>query len=95
MSGFGLLTAINVDDIPKVLMRCVVGWRGGVYREYPLTWQMAADEVERFAGELAAKIALSKQEEPKPKRQRVVMEEARGPRMRRRKRTPRRVRVIY
>lgn len=71
--SFGLLTAINVDDIPSILRRCARGWRGGIYARYPQTWQMAAGEVERFADELAIKIAEAKRVEPKPKRQRVTL----------------------
>lgn len=68
--AFGLLTAVNVEDVPKVLQRCAHGWRGGVYRRYPQTWLAVADEVDRFAAELQKKIVELKQNEPKPTRQR-------------------------
>lgn len=72
--SFGLLTAVNVEDIPKILSRCAHGWRGGVYTRYPQTWKMAADEVDKFARELVVKIAEAKKVEPRVKRARVILE---------------------
>lgn len=71
--SFGLLTAINVDDVPKILRRCASGWRHAVTKRYPHAWQMVADEVDRFADELADKIAAAKKAEPR--RRRVVLDE--------------------
>lgn len=71
--SFGLLTAINVDDLPKILRRCARGWRAGVYSRYPQTWKLAADEVDRFANELQVKIEELKKTEPKPPRRRAFL----------------------
>ena len=73
--SFGLLTAINVDDVPSILRRCAAGWRSGVYSKYPQTWQSVADEVDKFAAELAVRIQELKRVEPKPKRRRVTIDD--------------------
>lgn len=75
--SFGLLTAIGVDDIPKILQRCAHGWRGGVYSQYPGVWLQVANEVDRFATELAGKIRQWKNEEPKKRRPRVSLDDLR------------------
>lgn len=71
--SFSLMTAINVDDIPGILQRCAACWRRGIYAKYPKVWELAADEVEKFAAELAVKIADAKKAELVPKRNRVVL----------------------
>jgi len=73
MSFYGVLTALNVEDIPVILKRCANGWRRGVYKQYPQAWLAVADELEQFASDLAARIEELKKVEPKPKRRRVVL----------------------
>lgn len=72
--SFGLLTAVNLEDVPKVLQRCAHGWRGGVYRRYPQAWLAVADKVEQFALELNDEIKELKQKEPKRSRARVILD---------------------
>lgn len=69
--GFGLLTALNVDDVPKILLRVAKGYRSVQTKQYPQTWQVIADSIETFAGILAEDIAEAKAKEPKPKKERV------------------------
>ncbi len=58
--AFGLLTALNVDDIPKILHRVARGYRGTETRNYQHAWQVAADELDKFADELVGKIEEAK-----------------------------------
>lgn len=73
--SFGLLTAVNVDDIPKILRRVAQAYRNTQTRRFRLAWRVAADEIDRFADELVAKIDEAKIIEPVPKRERVRLDE--------------------
>jgi hypothetical protein len=70
--SFGLLTALSVDDVPKIIRRIANGYRGkDQYRKYPQIWLVIADEFDGFAAQLEVTIAEAKLREPKPKRERI------------------------
>lgn len=69
MTAFGLLTAQTVDEIPKVLRRVALGYRGTQAPDEEV-WKLIADDIDAFAIELNAKIKQWK-EQHKPKRRRV------------------------
>lgn len=71
--AFGLLTAINIEDVPKILYRVAQGYRGTETKRFPVAWVKVADEIERFAKELEPFIEEAKANEPKPKRERVKL----------------------
>jgi hypothetical protein len=58
--SFGLLTAINIDDVPKILRRVAQGYRDVETRRYMNAWLVAADEIEQFADRLQQKIEEAK-----------------------------------
>ncbi len=60
--SFGLYTAISVDDIPRILRRAAVNYRNTETRQHMNAWLVAADEIERFADELAVTIDKAKRE---------------------------------
>jgi hypothetical protein len=67
--SFGLVTCLNVDDVPKMLQRCSVNYQGngeGDGENYHI-WPMIAEEFQRFAKDLQAKIDTAKRG-PKPRR---------------------------
>ncbi len=70
--SFGLLTAINVEDVSKILYNCARGYRNNNSR-YPITWNLIADEMVKFAQELNIKIEEWKIAEPPPKRKRIIL----------------------
>lgn len=61
--SFGLLTAVSVDDIPHILRTCAKHYRGTQTAKFKYAWEVAADEVERFADELTEKIIEAKKTE--------------------------------
>jgi hypothetical protein len=63
--SFGLLTAIEVTDIPQILRRCAHAYRNTQTKRFKGVWLVAAQEIERFAGELDVKIAEEKANEQK------------------------------
>jgi len=68
MSAFGLLTAINVEDVPKILHRVAQGYRGNEGDRLEFIWPLIASEMDIFARELAGKIEEWKKNPPKRKR---------------------------
>jgi hypothetical protein len=69
--SFSLLTAINVEDVPRILKRCASGYRTYNTDLFAQTWKLIADEMDEFAGALSIKIAEAKLREPPPKRKRI------------------------
>ncbi len=60
--GFGLQTAISVDDIPRILRRVARNYRNVETRQFTNAWLVAADRIEKFADELAVDIERAKKE---------------------------------
>ena len=58
--SFGLLTAINIDDVPRILRRVAQGYRDTETRKYMNAWLVVADELDKFAEELVPKIEKAK-----------------------------------
>lgn len=73
--SFGLLTAINLGDIPKIIRRVARGYRGTQTTRYPQAWQVVADRFDEFAVELEALIDTAIANEPKPRRKRVSLDD--------------------
>ncbi len=69
--SFGLLTAVNVEDVPKILHNCARGYRKIETARYPETWKLIAEELDKIAAELVSKIEEWKLIEPPPKRVRI------------------------
>ena len=60
--SFGLMTAVNVDDIPKILRRVAENYRGTVTSEHLQIWYRVADEFDNFAVQLESIIEKAKKE---------------------------------
>lgn len=69
--SFGLLTALRLEDIPRILKTCSMHYRDTETRYYPEAWRKIADKVEAFALELEVAIPQMKREEPPRKKPRV------------------------
>jgi hypothetical protein len=77
--GFGLLTALSVDDVPRMLIRVAHGYRGNVDRKHQHVWLRIADELDHFAVVLEAIIEQEKTHPPKAGR--VRLEKAEPPKV--------------
>jgi hypothetical protein len=77
--GFGLLTALSVDDVTRMLIRVAHGYRGNVDRKYQHVWLRIADELDHFAVVLEAIIEQEKAHPPKAGR--VRLEKAEPPKV--------------
>jgi hypothetical protein len=60
--SFGLLTAVNIEDVPKILRRVSTGYRGTETTHNLHIWHMISDELDKFAMELEAKIETAKKQ---------------------------------
>ena len=72
--SFSLLTAINLEDVPRIIRRVAQGYRGVQTTRFPQTWQKVAGRFDEFAAELELLIEEAKAAEPKPKRERVRLD---------------------
>ncbi len=75
--SFGLVTCLNVEDVPKMLLNAARNYRGNSTRlEYDgVVWKMIADRVDDFAhllqAEIAAEVAAEKLRKPRRQRERL------------------------
>jgi hypothetical protein len=58
--SFGLLTALNVEDVPNILRRVAHGYRGTETDHDKDVWLYVANELDRFADELEPRIKRAK-----------------------------------
>lgn len=71
--SFGLVTCLNVEDVPKMLQNASRNYRGSQNRDHPEIWILIADRVDAFALQLRDEIAEAKKAAPKPPRRRVEL----------------------
>jgi hypothetical protein len=64
--SFGLITAINPMDVPKILKRCAELYRKS-QSPYPDAWNLAADEFDRLADELNVKLKVAMENQKRPR----------------------------
>jgi hypothetical protein len=81
--SFGLLTAVEVDDIPRIMRRVAAGYRLAQTERHKRAWEVSADLLERYADELEPLIKEIKRSEP---RYRVRLNDDEPVRRRRRRR---------
>jgi hypothetical protein len=80
--SFGLLTAVEVDDIPRIMRRVAAGYRRTQTERHKRAWDVAADLLERYADEVEPLIREIKRSEP---RRRVRLDDDAPVRRRRRR----------
>ena len=71
--SFSLLTAINFEDIPRILRTCANCYRGNNTTRYPTIWKIVANEFVWFADHLTKIIEEAKKTEPKAVRERIKL----------------------
>lgn len=71
--SFGLLTAIDPSDIPRILRRCAMAYRGAITTKYPDAWKLAADEIDAFSFKLAPMIEEAKANQKQIKQPRAKL----------------------
>ena len=62
--SFGLLTAINIEDVPKIMRRVSEEYRNTETRRFAHLWVYAADAMNETASIIEERIALAKATEP-------------------------------
>jgi hypothetical protein len=62
--SFGLITAVNIEDVPALLRNVARNYRGTQTRRFPHLWEYAAKVVEEAAALMDERIALAKATEP-------------------------------
>jgi hypothetical protein len=91
--GFGLLTALSVDDVPHMLKRVAHGYRGNVDRKHQHVWLRIADELDHCATVLKDIIEQEKANPPKVGRVRLELTKDEPPGRVRLQRQSKRVRL--
>jgi hypothetical protein len=65
--SFGLLTAVEPADIPRIMRRVAEQYRGVQTKRYKRAWDVAADMLDRCANELEPVVNEIVRSEPRPR----------------------------